>query len=61
MATLSQWSSLATVPPMAGVEMDITTFYDELSSFARHILKHNVVIISGDTNTQISKDQNNKI
>ena len=39
---------------------DITTFYDEQSSLARHIAKDNVLIISGDRNSQWGKDENNK-
>ena len=41
-------------------ETYITTFYNELSSFVQHILKHNVLIFSGDINTHISKCKNNK-
>ena len=40
--------------------MNSTTFYNELSSFARHIPKINVQIIGGDMNTQIGKNVNNK-
>ena len=40
---------------------DITTFYDGLSSLAdEHITKHNVLIINGDMNAQISKNENYK-
>ena len=38
----------------------ITTFYNELSSLVRHILKHNVRIIGEDINVQIREDENNK-
>ena len=41
-------------------EMDITIFYDGLSSLAWYIPKHNVLIISGDINAHIGKDENNK-
>ena len=37
----------------AGDETDITIFYNELSSFVRHIPKHNVLIIGKDINAQI--------
>ena len=52
MASPAQQSSLATVPPK-----DIITFYNELSSFAQHIPRHNVLTM----NAQISKDENNKL
>ena len=38
--------------------MDITTFYNGLSSLAWHITKHNVLIIGRDMNSQIEKDEN---
>ena len=41
-------------------ELDITAFYNRLSLFALHIPKHNVLIISGDMNAKIHKDENNK-
>ena len=41
-------------------EMDITTFYDELSFLARYITKHNILIIVGDMNSKIRKDENHK-
>ena len=44
----------------ASDEMDITTFYNRLSSLAQHIPKHNILIISTDMNTQIGNDENNK-
>ena len=44
----------------ASDETDIITFYDELSSLVRHIPKHNLLIIGGDMNAQISKDENNE-
>ena len=34
----------------ASEKMDITTFYDGQSSFARHIPKYNVLSIGGDMN-----------
>ena len=42
-------------------ETDISTLYKELSSLVQHILKHNVKIISVNMNTQIGKDENDKI
>ena len=41
-------------------ETDIITFYNELPSFVRHIPKHNILIIGGDVNAQISSDENKK-
>ena len=37
-------------PTNASDEMEIITFYNELSSLVQHILKHNVLIIGGDMN-----------
>ena len=48
-------------PITASDETDITTFYDELSSLARHIHKHNVLVIGGDMNAQRVKDKNDTI
>ena len=39
---------------------DIITFCNELSSLVRHIPKHNVLIISGDMNAHIVKEENDK-
>ena len=47
-------------PINANYEMDIITFYNELSSLTRHILKHNVLNIGEDMNAQITEDGNNK-
>ena len=41
-------------------EMDITIFYNGLVSLARHIFKHNELIISRDVYVQIIQDENNK-
>ena len=41
-------------------ELNVTTFYVELSSLVRHIPKHNVLIIGGDMNVQIGNDKNYK-
>ena len=43
----------------ASSETDIPT-YNRLSSLAQHIPKHNILIISGDMNAQIDKDENYK-
>ena len=34
-------------------ETELVTFYDDLSSLVRSILKHNVLVIGGDMNAQI--------
>ena len=47
-------------PTNASDEMDVITFYNELSSLVQHIPKHNIVIISGDKKAQIGKDKINK-
>ena len=39
---------------------ELVTFYDELSSLVRSILKHNMLVIGGDMNAQIGKNRNNK-
>ena len=52
MATPTQQTSLVTVLSIA--------FYNQLSSFVRSIPKHNILIISGDMDTQIGKTINNK-
>ena len=44
----------------ANEETDIPTFYNELFSFVWYISKHNNLIIGGDMNAQIGKDENNK-
>ena len=41
-------------------ELDIITFYNEISYFTRHIPKYNILIIGGDWNVQRGKDENNK-
>ena len=40
--------------------MDIPTFYNRISSFTLPILKHNVLILDGDMNADIGKDENHK-
>ena len=47
-------------PASASDESDITTFYDGLSSLARHIPKYNDLIIERDMNVEIGKDKNEK-
>ena len=47
-------------PTNAGDETDLDTFYNKLSTLVHSILKHNVLIISGDMNAQIGKNINNK-
>ena len=42
------------------VGTDIIAIYNKLSSLVRSIPKHNVLIISGEMNAQISKNVNNK-
>ena len=44
-------------PTSGSDEMDIITFYNELSSLVQRIHKHNVLIIDGDMNTQIGQDE----
>ena len=54
--TIVSWNS-STNP---SDEMNIRTFYNDLSSLAQHIPKYHIVIIGGDMNAQISKFENNK-
>ena len=44
----------------ANNETDLITFYNELFSLVRIIPKDNVLIIDGDMDAQIGKDENNK-
>ena len=44
----------------ASDETNLITFYNELSSFVVSIPKHNVLIIGGDMNTQIDKNENSE-
>ena len=44
----------------ASDKTDIFIFYNGLSYFARHIPKHNVLIIHGDMNADKGKDENNE-
>ena len=47
-------------PTNVSEETELVAFYDELSSLVRSILKHNLLVIGGDVNTQIGKNENNK-
>ena len=47
-------------PNNANEETDIIAVYNELSSLVLLFPKHNVLIIGGDMNPQIDKDENNK-
>ena len=47
-------------PTNASDKMDLITFYNKLSSLVHSILKHNVLIISGNMNVQIGKNINHK-
>ena len=44
----------------ASEKTHITKFYKELSSLCRQIPKHNVLVIGGDMNAQIGKNENNR-
>ena len=47
-------------PTNVNGKIDIITFFDALSSFARNISRRSVLIIGGVINSQFSKDWNNK-
>ena len=47
-------------PTKASDEIDLNTFYNELSSLDCSIPKHNILIIGGDMNAQIGENVNNK-
>ena len=47
-------------PTNASDQTNIITFYNGLSYLVRYIRKHSTLIISGDKNAQIGKDENNK-
>ena len=47
-------------PTNVSDETDITKFYNELFSPCRQIPKHNVLVVRGDMNVQIGKNENNK-
>ena len=44
-------------PTNVSDEMDLITFYNKLYSLVRSILKHNILIISGDMNDHIGKNK----
>ena len=47
-------------PTDVSEETELVVFYDELSSLVRNIPKYNMLVISGDMNAQIGKNENNK-
>ena len=47
-------------PTNVSEETELVTFYEELSSLVRSILKHNLLVIGGDMKAQIGKNRNNK-
>ena len=47
-------------PTNASNELDITTFYNQLFFLAQHISTHIMLVISGDMNAQIGKDENGR-
>ena len=47
-------------PTNVSEEIELVTFYDELSTLVRSIPRHNVLVIGGDKNAQIGKNENNK-
>ena len=49
------FSTIVSTHSPTGDETDITTLYNELSSLAQHIYKHNALIFDGSMNAQIGK------
>ena len=47
-------------PTNVSEEMDLITFYNELSSLVHGIPEQNIVIIGGDMNVQLGKHINDK-
>ena len=47
-------------PTNVNEETDLTAFYNRLSFLVHSILKHNILVIGGDMNTQIGKNVNHK-
>ena len=47
-------------PTNVNEEIELVTYYDELSSLVRSIPKHNVLVIGGNINGQIGRNRNNK-
>ena len=48
-------------PTNVSEETELATFYEELSSLVRSILKHNLLVIDGDMNAQIGEKQKQQI
>ena len=46
-------------PTKVSEKTELVAFYDELSSLVRNIPKQNVLVIGGDMNAQIGKNENN--
>ena len=61
MAIPEQESSPGYNPTNVSEETELVAFYDELSSLVRSIPKHNVLVIGGDMNAQIGKNQKQQI
>ena len=59
-ATPSTSNISCSSPTNASDETDLIIFYNELSFLVRSIPKHNVLIIGGDMNAQIGREENNK-
>ena len=59
-ATFNGKHSATISPTNICEETDLLAFYNELSSLVRNIPKHNVLVIGGDMNAQISKNVNHK-
>ena len=47
-------------PTNVSEETELVTFYEDLSSLVRRIPKHNLLVIGGDVNAQITKNRNIK-
>ena len=47
-------------PTNVSEETELVTFYDELSSLVHSIPRDNMLVIGGDMNTQIGKNEHNK-
>ena len=47
-------------PTNVSDKTELVTFYEELSSLVRSILKHNLLVVGEDMNAQIWKNRNNK-
>ena len=60
MAALAQQSYLASFPPISVMKWTLPTSTMNYVPLFDTYLKKNVLIIGGDTNTQIDKEENNK-